>query len=344
MTIKLAVDCMGGDFGPSVTIPAVFNFLCYTKDAEVFLVGVKEVIDIEINRCIVRYRKPQVKRIVDRIHVAVASQVILMDDSIETALRRKKGSSMHVALDLVKRGVCQVCISAGNTGALVAVSRFVLKTISNIERPVLAALMPNLNGYTTVLDLGANIACEPKHLFQFAQMGHALVSSVDGKPFPSIGLLNVGEEAIKGSEVTKKTAELLRSSNLNFYGNVEGNDIYRGTTDIVVCDGFVGNVALKASEGLAQMLNAAVKEEFSKNFLTKILAAIAWPVLRRLKNRLDHRKYSGAILLGLKGLVVKSHGSADIFAFSAAIQRGYCAAKAEVQSRLATALEVELKE
>lgn len=341
MTIKLSVDCMGGDFGLSVTIPAIIDFLRDVRDAEVFLVGFKDELELEIDRHIKKSCGKQEKRLIDRMHLVSASQIISMDDSIETALRRRKDSSMHIALDLVKTGICQVCVSAGNTGALVAVSRFILKTLCDIERPVLAALMPNMHGYTTVLDLGANVACEAKHLLQFAKMGHALVSSVSNKSFPSIGLLNVGAEAIKGSDVTKRAAELLRSSNLNFFGNVEGNDIYLGTTDIVVCDGFVGNVALKTSEGLAQMLNKVVREEFSKNLWTKILAFVAWPVLKNVRDRLDHRRYSGAILLGLRGLVMKSHGSADIFAFGVALRRGYDAAKAGVQERLVSALDAD---
>jgi phosphate acyltransferase len=262
-----------------------------------------------------------------------------MDDPVEIALRKKKDSSMRVALNLVKEGNAQCCISAGNTGALMAVSRYVLKTLAGIERPALATVMPNRKGYSTVLDLGANVDCEPQHLLQFAEMGHAFVSAVDGKDRPTIGLLNIGEEVIKGNEVIKRAGELLRSSTLNFYGNVEGDDIYKGTTDVIVCDGFVGNVALKTSEGLAQMLTAMIKEEFGRSWMTRLMALFAWPVLARFKRRVDHRRYSGAALLGLRGLVIKCHGSADAYAFEWAIKRGYDAVKNGVQARLTQAME-----
>jgi len=244
-----------------------------------------------------------------------------------------------VALNLVKDGVAQACVSAGNTGALMAVSRYVLKTLPGIERPAISAIMPNIKGWTTMLDLGANVDCEPQHLLQFAEMGNALVAAVDGKERPTIGLLNIGEEVIKGNETIKRAGELLRASSLNFYGNVEGNDIYKGTTDVVVCDGFVGNVALKTSEGLALMLGGMIKEEFSRSWLTKVMALLSWPVLARFKHRVDHRRYNGAALLGLRGLVVKSHGSADAYAYEFAIKRAYDAVKNGMQERLILALE-----
>jgi glycerol-3-phosphate acyltransferase PlsX len=278
-------------------------------------------------------------REVAALTVVAASEVVQMDDPVEVALRKKKDSSMRVALNLVKEGQAQCCISAGNTGALMAVSRYVLKTLAGVERPALATVMPNRKGYTTVLDLGANVDCEPQHLLQFAEMGHALVSAVDGKDRPTIGLLNIGEEVIKGNEVIKRAGELLRASTLNFYGNVEGDDIYKGTTDVIVCDGFVGNVALKTSEGLAQMLTAMIKEEFGRSWMTRLMALLAWPVLARFKRRVDHRRYSGAALLGLRGLVIKCHGSADPYAFEWAIKRGYDAVKNGVQARLTQAME-----
>lgn len=340
--IRLAVDCMGGDFGPSITVPAVISFLHHFQDAEVFLVGLQEAIEAEVERYFVKNVINRDKKLTNRMHFLAASQVIAMDDSISTSLRRKKGSSIHVALNLVKNHICEVCVSAGNTGSLVAISRSILKTVPNIDRPVLAAAMPHMNGgYTTVLDLGANIDCEVKHLFQFAHIGHALVSTLNKQPFPSIGLLNVGEESIKGSDIVKETAELLRLSHLNFYGNVEGNDIYLGTTDIVVCDGFIGNAILKASEGLAKMLSQGLREEFSKNFLTKFLALISRPVFSKFKHRFDPRQYSGAILLGLTGLVIKSHGASDIIAFRSALGKAYNAAKAKVQKQLVDALMSE---
>jgi glycerol-3-phosphate acyltransferase PlsX len=244
-----------------------------------------------------------------------------MDESPALALRGKKDSSMRVALDLVKSGAAQACVSAGNTGALIATSRFVLKTLPGIDRPALAVVLPTMRGHTYVLDLGANVDCSPEHLLQFGVMGATLVATVENKERPSIGLLNIGEEEIKGNEVVKQAAELLRDSGLNFYGNIEGNDIYKGTTDVVVCDGFVGNVALKTSEGVAEMLSTYLREEFKRNLLTKFAGLIALPVIKAFKRRVDHRRYNGASLLGLRGIVIKSHGSADSHAFRFAIAR-----------------------
>lgn len=228
---------------------------------------------------------------------------------------------MRIAINLVKNGTAQACVSAGNTGALIATSRFVLKTLPGIDRPALAVVLPTMNGHTYVLDLGANVDCSPEHLLQFGVMGTTLVSSVENKERPSIGILNIGKETNKGNEVVKQAAELLQASGLNFYGNIEGDDIYKGTTDVVVCDGFTGNVALKTSEGVAQMLATYLREEFSRNLLTKFSGLIALPVIKAFKRRIDHRRYNGASLLGLCGIVIKSHGSADSFAFGFAIKR-----------------------
>jgi len=269
-----------------------------------------------------------------------------MDDHVEVALRKKKDSSMRVAIQQVKKGEAQAAVSAGNTGALMALARYLLKTIEGIDRPAIATQMPNAKGEaTTVLDLGANVDCTEQHLLQFAVMGSALVSAMYGHDNPTVGLLNIGEEVIKGNDVIKKAGELLRAAaaagDLNFQGNVEGNDIFKGTTEIVVCDGFVGNVALKTSEGLASMIVGFLKEEFSRSPLTKVAALAAYPVLSALKKRMDHRRYNGAALLGLRGLVFKSHGSADAFAFEQALNRAYDAARNNlldrVQSRIAHA-------
>jgi glycerol-3-phosphate acyltransferase PlsX len=257
-----------------------------------------------------------------RMRLHAASEVVGMDESPALALRSKKDSSMRVAINLVKSGEAQACISAGNTGALLATSRFVLKTIEGIDRPALAVVLPTIKGHTYILDLGANVNCTAEHLLQFGMMGATLVSSVENKKDPSIGLLNIGEEDIKGNEVVKQAAELLRDSGLNFYGNIEGNDIYKGTTDVVVCDGFVGNVALKTSEGVAQMLATFLRQEFKRNLFTRFAGLVALPVISAFKRRVDHREYNGASLLGLRGIVIKSHGSADKHAFCAAIKRG----------------------
>ncbi len=281
-----------------------------------------------------------------RARTIAASEVVAMDDSIEVALRRKKDSSMRVAIQQVKDGQAQAAVSAGNTGALMALARYLLKTVDGIDRPAIAYPMPNATGgATTVLDLGANVDCTEQHLLQFAVMGSALVAALKQEEAPSVGLLNIGEEAIKGSDVIKRAGELLRAAgaagDLNFYGNVEGNDIYKGTTDIVVCDGFVGNVMLKTSEGLATMIAGFLREEFSRNVLTRLAALAIYPVLAAFKKRVDYRRYNGAALLGLRGLVFKSHGSADAFAFEQALNRAYDAARNKlldrVQARIAHA-------
>jgi glycerol-3-phosphate acyltransferase PlsX len=246
-------------------------------------------------------------------------------------LRGKRDSSMRVAIDLVKAEQAGACVSAGNTGALMAMSRFVLKMLPGIERPAIASFLPTQRGHTCVLDLGANVDCTAEHLLQFAVMGSALVSAVDHLERPSVGLLNIGEEEIKGNDVVKEAAELLRESGLNFYGNIEGTDIYRGTTDVIVCDGFVGNVALKTSEGLAQMLAMYLRQEFGRNLFTRLSGAMALPVINAFRQRVDHRRYNGASLLGLKGIVVKSHGSADSFALRFALQRAYEEARNHVR-------------
>ncbi len=329
--ITIAVDCMGGDHGPRVTLAACRNFLEHHPEAELLLVGLPDRLTA--------LQHP-------RARIVAAGEVVGMDDPIEVALRRKKDSSMRVAIEQVKAGAAQAAVSAGNTGALMAIARYVLKTMEGIDRPAIATQMPNsLGGATTVLDLGANVDCTAEHLLQFAVMGSALVSVLKDEPNPTVGLLNIGEEVIKGNDVIKKAGELLRtagkSGDLNFYGNVEGNDIFKGTTDIVVCDGFVGNVALKAVEGLASMIGGFLKQEFSRNIFTKLAAICAYPVLSAFKRRVDYRRYNGAALLGLRGLVFKSHGSADELAFEQALNRAYDAARNKllerVQARIAHA-------
>lgn len=313
MDITVAIDCMGGDHGPQVTVPAAVKFQQRNPDTQIVLVGLHDVIEPEL-RAMRAETGP-------RLRVHHASEIVTMDEQPVLALRGKKDSSMRVTINLVKNGEAQAGVSAGNTGALMAISRFVLKTLPGIERPAIATALPSLRGQTYVLDLGANADCTPEHLLQFAIMGAALVSAVEHNERPSIGLLNIGEEEIKGNEVVKRAAELLRTSGLNFYGNVEGDGIYKGTTDVVVCDGFVGNVALKTSEGMAQMLGTFLREEFESSLLTRISALFAMPALKAYRHRVDYRRYNGASLLGLRGVVVKSHGSADSFAFGFAIRR-----------------------
>ena len=326
MGVTVAVDCMGGDHGPSVTVPAAQAFLRSHPEARVILVGRPDALEPGMSELSASFG--------DRVAMQPASEVVEMDDPPAIAMRTKKDSSMRVAVDLVKSGRAQAAVSAGNTGALMAISRFVLKTLEGIDRPAIATVLPTRKGQVYVLDLGANVDCTPEHLLQFGVMGAMLVSAVEHVERPSVGLLNIGEEAIKGNEVVKRAGELLKTSGLNFYGNVEGDDIYKGTTDVVVCDGFVGNVALKTSEGLAQMLSAFLKEEFSRNLLSKAMALVALPALKRFKRRVDHRRYNGAALLGLRGVVVKSHGSADAYAFEQAIHRAAEAASNSLIERI----------
>ncbi len=334
MSLTLAIDAMGGDHGVMVTVPACCDFLEKHEDVKISLVG-----DPQLLKQALSSYPPT---LTERVQIIPASEVVLMDDSIEVALRRKKDSSMRVAIEQVKEGKADAIISSGNTGALMAISRYILKTLEGVDRPAIATAIPNeLGRGTTMLDLGANADCEPMHLVQFAQMANVMVQVVDGTPNPSIGLLNIGEEVIKGNEVVKETSELLRKTNLNFYGNVEGNDIFKGTTDIVVCDGFVGNVVLKASEGLAKMMSGMIREEFNHSWLTKLMAICAMVPLLRVRKRVDHRRYNGAVLLGLRGCVIKSHGSADRFAFGFALDRAYEAAKNRMVDRIAQAFALE---
>lgn len=335
MTIKISIDCMGGDFGPSVTVAAAVSFVSREPDAEFFLVGKEAILHAELKK-LGAVEHP-------RLSVVNATEMVEMDDPIEIALRRKKDSSMRVALNQVKEGRAQACVSAGNTGALMAVSRYVLKTMQGVDRPAICSILPNQKRQPTyMLDLGANVDCEPQHLHQFAIMGSALVSALEGKPRPTVGLLNVGEEDIKGNDVVKRTAQLLRADHdrglLNFYGNVEGNDIFKGTTDIVVCDGFVGNVTLKAVEGLGRFVKTTMTDAFKSSPLNMLGALIARGALNRISKTMNPSNYNGGSLLGLRGVVIKSHGSADKYSYEWAIQRAFDAVKNDVLVRITTSL------
>ena len=311
--ITIAIDAMGGDHGPHVTVKAAMEFLRREPDINIVLVGLEDAVLAEL--------KANKAEPGTRLRIHHASEVVKMDDPLSVALRTKKDSSMRVTADLVKRGEADAGVSAGNTGALMAVSRFVLKTLPGIDRPAIASTLPARTGQTYMLDLGANVDCAPEHLLQFGIMGAALVSAIEHKERPSVGLLNIGEEDIKGNDVVKQAGELLRASGLNFQGNVEGDDIYKGTVDVVVCDGFVGNTALKASEGLAKLIGDQLRSEFNRNPVTRLAGLLAMPVLRAFKRKLDPRRYNGASLLGLNGVIIKSHGSADVFAFEQAISK-----------------------
>jgi len=326
---------MGGDHGPPVTVPAAVAFAGTHPDVVMILVGQEDV----LRQALRRAGATESPRLV----VRHASETVAMDEPPANALRYKKDSSMRVAIDMVKAGEADCCVSAGNTGALMAIARFVLKMLPGVERPAIASFLPTRRGRTVMLDLGANVNCTPQHLLQFAMMGSALLGAIDGIERPTVGLLNIGEEDIKGNDVVKEAADLLRASTLNFHGNVEGDDIYKGTTDVVVCDGFVGNVALKTSEGLAQMLGVYLREEFKRNLFTKLIALIALPIINRFKHRVDHRRYNGASLLGLKGIVVKSHGSADDFAFRFAIERAYDEARNNLLELIRRRLDLDAR-
>lgn len=326
---------MGGDFGPSVTVAAAVSFANREPDVEFVLVGQEAVLQSELKK-LGAINHP-------RLSIVHASEMVEMDDPIEIALRRKKDSSMRVALNQVKEGAAQACVSAGNTGALMAVSRYVLKTMSGVDRPAICSILPNQKKQPTyMLDLGANVDCEALHLHQFAIMGSALVSALENKPRPTVGLLNVGEEDIKGNDVVKRTAQLLRADHerglLNFYGNVEGNDIFKGTTDIVVCDGFVGNVTLKAVEGLGRFVKTTMTDAFKSGLLNMLGALIARGALRQISTTMNPSNYNGGSLLGLRGVVIKSHGSADKYSYEWAIQRAFDAVKNDVLARITTSL------
>ncbi len=308
----IAVDAMGGDHGPDVVIPAALRVLKARDDLRIVLVGDESILAASLGAA--------ADGLGDRLVIQHASQRVEMDDLPSHALRNKKDSSMRVALNLVKDGKADACVSAGNTGALMATARFVLKTLAGIDRPAICTRLPSLKGETWMLDLGANVDCTSEHLCQFALMGSVLAAAVDGIERPRVGLLNIGEEEIKGNEQVKKAALCLETAKLNYIGFVEGDDIYKGDVDVVVCDGFVGNVALKTSEGLAKMISEFMKREFTRNVFTKLAGIVALPVLRAFRRRIDPRRYNGASLLGLRGIVVKSHGGADALALANAIE------------------------
>ncbi len=312
MTITIALDAMGGDHGPRVTISAALAFLKARPEACIALVGQPDAIGGELRRLAAA---PS-----ERLQVVPASEVVRMDEPPAQALRTKRDSSMRVALNLLRDGRADACVSAGNTGALMAVAHFVLKTLPGIDRPAIVTALPTLNGHVHLLDLGANVDCTTENLRQFAVMGVIVAAAVDGKERPSVALLNVGVEDIKGNEVVKAAAQLLGNSGLNYIGYIEGDGIYTGGADVIVCDGFVGNIALKASEGVARMIRAFLKEEFGRNMFTLLAGLVARPVLKAFARRVDPKRYNGATLVGLNGVVVKSHGSADAVALRNALE------------------------
>ncbi len=327
----IALDAMGGDHGPRVTVGAAKLALDEIPGIELVLVGDETQLRASVEKRGLASEP--------RITIHHASEVVGMDEMPAVALKKKKDSSMRVAINLVKEGRVQACVSAGNTGALMATSKFVLKTIKGISRPAICTLLPGINGHTHMLDLGANLECTPENLAEFALMGSVLAQSVEGIESPSIGLLNIGTEAVKGNETVKRASQLIAESRLNYYGFVEGNDIYKGTVNVIVTDGFVGNVSLKTGEGLAALVNHVLRSEFKRNWLTRLAATCAMPVLARVRQRLDPRRYNGASLLGLNGIVVKSHGSADTSSFLNAIKIASIEIENEVPQRISRSIE-----
>ena len=327
---KISIDAMGGDHGLGTTVPAAIEYLQRQPDDEIVLVGDEEEISSSI--------KSAGRMSMDRLSIRHAAEVVTMDDSPAYALRKIKDSSMRVAINLVKEGFTHACVSAGNTGALMATARFVLRTIPGIDRPAICAALPRLNGHTYMLDLGANVDVRPEILLQFGLMGSQMVGCLDGKSNPTVALLNIGVEEMKGNDSIKATAELFKSSRLNYTGFIEADEIYLGATDLIVCDGILGNIALKASEGVAQMIMGVLKEEFRQNAITKLRGTVARPVLNSFRRRLDHRRFNGASLLGLQGTVIKSHGGTDPIGFMHAIEVAAEEARNDLVNRIQGAL------
>lgn len=330
MAISIAIDAHGGDHGASVTVPAAISALASNSELSIILVGQEDVLKAELSANNVSLS--------ERLSIHHASQVVGMDESPATAMRGKKDSSMRVAINLVKENSAGACVSAGNTGALMATARFVLKTLPGIQRPAIVTAIPTMHGYVHLLDLGANVDSSAEVLQQFGIMGSILVQSLGKNESPKVGLLNIGHEDVKGNETVKAAGELLKSSPINYIGFVEGDDIFTSDLDVIACDGFVGNVSLKTMEGMAQMISSTMKEEFNRNILTKLAGLLAMPVIKALRSRLDNRRYNGATLLGLKGIVIKSHGSADVYAYTQAINEAF----REVQHQVTEKLQVVL--
>ncbi len=336
MSLTVALDAMGGDYGPSVIVPAALEILNGHQGVRLILVGDREPVERQLRR----HRAT----LGERLALTHASQQVEMDELPSQALRTKKDSSMRVAVNLVKEGKAHACVSAGNTGALMATARFVLKTLPGIDRPAIMATLPSMTGHTRMLDLGANVESTASQLFEFAVMGSVLASAIDHVPRPKVGLLNVAQHEIKGGERIRETARLLAASDINYIGFVEGDDIYRGTANVIVCDGFVGNVALKSSEGVAQMIGYFVRKEFTRNPMARIAGLFALPVLSSFRRRFDPREYNGASFVGLRGIVVKSHGGADAHGFARAIEQALAEIRENVPARISEHLKSVLTE
>lgn len=333
--ICISLDATGGDHGMDSVVPGAIRAATGYPGLELILVGDEAALAQRLAKVPAEVRA--------RLSIQHATQVVAMDEPAADALRKKKDSSMRVAIDLVKEGRAQAAVSAGNTGALMATAKFVLKTLPGIDRPALCSAIPSVGGHTHMLDLGANADCSAEQLFQFAVMGSVLASAVYGIDRPTIGLLNIGSEEIKGNDVVRAAAQMIQSNGkLNYIGFVEGNDIFSDRVDVVVADGFAGNVALKTAEGLAKMVARFLREEFERNLFTKLAALVSLPVMRSAGKRLDPRRYNGASLLGLNGIVIKSHGSADELAFAHAIKIAMLEVEKQVPERIASVLTDQL--
>ena len=331
MSKTIALDSMGGDHGPQVVVPAAISALQKHADLNLFLVGDQAQIEAQLETV--------PSDLTQRIEIHHTTQIVGMSERPAQALRTKKDSSMRVAINMVKEDRAQACVSAGNTGALMATAKYVLHTLAGIDRPAINTTLPALNGHTHMLDLGANVDCKAENLFQFAVMGSVLASAVDDIESPRVGLLNVGQEAIKGNDQVKEANKLLEGTSLNYIGYVEGDDIFCGDVDVVACDGFVGNISLKTSEGVAHLISDFAKRAFTRNLFTKFIGLLATPVLKEFKRNIDPRRYNGATLLGLQGIVIKSHGGADAYSFEHAISIAYLEATKSVPQLIDKQLE-----
>ena len=338
--ITISLDAMGGDFGPDSVVPAALEVVENYTYVKLILTGDEKL----LNEKLAEYQSNSSADCLSRINIQNTTQVVGSNEAPSSALRGKKDSSMRVAINLVKEGVADANVSAGNTGALMATARFVLKMLPGIDRPAICSALPTTKGHTHVLDLGANVETSPDGLYEFAVMGSALVSALDNNERPSVGLLNIGEEEIKGNESVKEAAKILSESDLNYIGYVEGDGIYMGDADVVVCDGFVGNISLKSSEGVAKLFTHFLKQSFMRNIFTKLVGLLVQPVLKSLKKKLDPREYNGASFLGLQGIVVKSHGGADAYAFRKSIEVAIQEVKQNVPARITEILETKLNQ
>jgi len=334
--VTISLDAMGGDIGPDVIVPAAVTALRRHANLRIILVGIEDELKLKVEEFD--------GKLGDRLQIHHASEVVAMDELPSLALRKKKDSSMRVSINLVKSGEADACVSAGNTGALMATSRFVLKMLPGIDRPAIISHLPSTSGHTYMLDLGANVDSTAEHLRDFAVMGSELASAVDDIQNPRVALLNVGAEEIKGNDQVKKAAVLLAETDLNYVGYAEGDDIFIGDIDVIVCDGFVGNIALKSSEGVAKLVSHTMKQSFKSNLYTLFAALIAAPVLKSFKKTFDPGRYNGASLLGLRGIVIKSHGGADAPAFANAIDIALLEGEKQVPQAISSRLETILNQ